>query len=175
MLLLIAIAAVCVSWHLEQRSRHQISGTWYYPTRDISVTGYWETLTLNGDNTFTKFEQHRMSNETYSGTYSRNSDGSYLFNVLEKRCDTENTHIEFESFQISKRYRCRCSIDNSGHLLVKPLDFDIGSDSGVRFDKDCFLDWHSYSRISHDKQREVERQEMLKIVDEFRSTANVNN
>ena len=169
MLLLIALVAVCVAWYLERNSRHEIAGTWYYPTRDINMMGYWETLTLNKDGTFTKFEQHRMSNETYSGTYTRNGDGTYYFDVIEKHRDRRNTHTDFESFKIGKRYRCRCSIDKLGYLLIKPLDFDVGSDSVARFPEDCYLDWHSYDRHSHSEQREMERQKVLAWLEEYES------
>ena len=163
LLLVIALGAVLLAWHLEKTdSRNEIAGVWYYPTPDINLMGYWETLTIRKDGTFTKFEQHRMSSETYAGTYTLGNDGVYYFDV------TQKTISNGDEFKLAKQYRCRCALDHRGYLIIHSVNFDFGSDSGVGFPQDCYLKWHCYCPHSHDEQRNMESEKIKALIERLK-------
>jgi len=165
MLLLIALGAICVAWQLDRNRRQQVEGTWYYPTRDISLMGYWETLTLNKNGTFEKVQRYRTSQETYSGTYACTNDGTYTFNVLTKLNPKPLVDGPgFDTYEIDKRYRCRCAIDNSGYLVITHLDRGFEERPVVREPDACFLDWNCYSPHSHDEQIDMVQQRISELL-----------
>lgn len=168
MLLLIAFGATCIAWQLDRNRRQQIEGTWYYPTRDNAMLGYRETLTLNKDGTFEKVQRYRTFQETYSGTYVCENDGAYTFSVSTKlNPKALKDGPGFDTYQIDKRYRCRCAIDNSGYLVIMDLGHDFEERPSVREPDSCFLDWHCYSPHSHDEQSELDQQRISEFLDDL--------
>ncbi len=146
-------------------SRENICGVWYYPTPDVSLSGYWETLTIRADGTFTKFQQYRMFSETYEGVYSTGDDGTVSFHVNRRINDNNNTATSIESHDIEKTYRCRCAVDATGNLIVVTLNREIPPESGVRvgWPDDCFLNWHCYTQTTHEEQLDELMKAILKM------------
>jgi len=166
-LLLIAIIAIFTNWYAERQSRRVITGQWYWPTQDVGVLGYWETLTLNRDGTFEKVQQYRMGQETYSGTYMCNNDGTYSFDVSKKVCPQPRMEGPgFVTYEIRKGYTCRCAIDDAGYLVVTSLQ-EFGERTGDLKTDDCNLKWHCYSPYSHEKQSEFEQQKIDAIIEQL--------
>jgi hypothetical protein len=97
------------------RHRDSFIGVWYYPTPELQAVGYWETLTINEDGTFTKHQEYNQSSETYSGTYSVTDNGLVKFSVTRVVTNHEN------SFDVNRTYACRVATDLHGNLLVVNL------------------------------------------------------
>ena len=167
-LLGIALIAVLLAWHVGSQRPTDITGTWYYPTPDEIGTGYWETLTIRSDGTFTKHQQYRMSNEEFFGNYFVDDNGLVTFHVSKKISDPTNDGRNTESYRIDKSYECRCALDSNNNMI----DHSIGHDAIFQTDEvrvvapsDCYLKWHCYTSMSHEQQSDVVVQMFLEIVD----------
>jgi len=152
----IAIAAICMGWHLESSSRHDISGVWYYPNGDMTVLGYRETLTITKDGGFTKVETHRKFKESFSGIWSENEDGTYCFYVTEKTLGSNDKTIS-----VDKTYTCRCALDSQDNLVIRPIGYDFGCEQPIRNEDDCFLEWHCYTRKTYEQRRQLDELERV--------------
>lgn len=157
LMLLVAVASIFFAWALHYRNRVAFAGDWYYPTPDEHRSGYWETLTIRQDGTFTKLERGRIGQDSYSGTYSVADNGVVTFHVTQKLYDPGHIPLAVETYAVDKSYRCRVAIDAHGNLIVVCLDPDFGAAGDVRigYPWSCDLAWHWYSPLSHEKQSEA--------------------
>lgn len=164
LLLLIAVAGALFAWALYYRTSVAFAGVWYYPTPDIQGAGYWETLTIRDDGTFTKEEKGRMLTEVYSGIYSVAENGVVTFHVTQKRYGAHESPPKVETFAIDKFYRCRVAVDAQGELIVSCLD-PPGPEGAVRIGHpgSCELAWYCYTAMSHEEQHEAFQQELEAI------------
>jgi len=105
-------------------------------------SGYWDTLTVSADGTFTKHQQFRGHSELYRGAYTRNQHGLYLFHVVEKEYDGGGEDNP-ETFVVNKTLYCRFATDDAGNLLVH----EIHGDPELRFaaPDECNVIWKCYS------------------------------
>ena len=163
-LLTVTIIAILFAWYVDHHSsQNDINGTWYYPTPEEQVGGYWETLTINEDGTFSKFQQYRTFNETFTGSYSIQPNGIVNFLIEEKMSNAGPK--AGESYTIGKTYSCRCAVESKQNLIICHIGHDFGADSGVRMPGDCFVEWYCYSSLSHDEQGKQRYSEFKKLIE----------
>ena len=165
MLLFVAIVGILFAWYVDRtNSDNDISGVWYYPSEEINLSGYWETLTIRADGTFTKHEQYRFGSETYEGEYWRSQNGVVTFHASKKRIGSNLS----ESVVVDAEFQCRCAIDTNNNLIIVDLHPETphsGNRIRVISSEDCFLKWYCYTSVSHEEQSEA----MLEM---FREIAN---
>jgi len=164
-LFLVVLLAVSFAWHLERSRNDQtdITGKWHYPTPDVSILGYWETLTIRKDGTFTKHQQHRTFSETYNGEYSYGKNGVFSFHIICKETDADAMRDD----DIDLLFRCRCAKDNRNNLLIKCLyGVSVGRDHSPVTNLDGFpIEWHSYTSMSRDEQRDAQLEMVQEVFD----------
>ena len=93
----------------ENHSNDDIVGDWYYCDGSFK-----ETLLINADGTFSKFEQYKWSTIAYSGKYAISEKGIIAF-YSQKRVEGCVEIIDIES-------QCRFAIDSAGFLIFYELD-----------------------------------------------------
>ena len=107
--LVIALLCCALAWSFD-RLPNLDSGTWVHRTQ-----GYYSTLEIRSDRTFTKIQQ-RTFKLTFSGKIKRTSDG-YEFSVT--KAFTDNQSMEkYCKASLDESYRLRMGTDRSEHLLV---------------------------------------------------------
>lgn len=165
LLLFIAATGIFFAWALYYRKQVAFAGDWFYPTPDDHLSGYWETLTIRPDGTFTKLEMARFGSESYSGTYSVADNGVVTFHVTQKQYDPGSIPPAVETFAVDKSYDCRVAIDSHGNLIVFCLDPVLDTGLRIEYPDSCELVWYSYSPMSHEEQSEAEREWLNEAVD----------
>jgi hypothetical protein len=162
---IVALVAVLLAWYVDHNREHRgdVVGVWYYPTPDVSLSGYWETLTISSDGTFTKLEQGRVGSETYSGTYSIAKDGLVTFHVTSKQFNYGKIPPQIEVYDVDAKFRCRVALDPHANLVIANLNAQPPSDSVRIVMPDTLdVDWQTtYSSINHEAQDKAEIEELL--------------
>ena len=126
LLLLVAIAALCIGWFVDHfdPSRYEIIGTWRHSSTGEFSSNYNTTLRINRDGTFSKTQCEESKWNTYSGSYATNKDGTITFHVT-KREEFDSLASVFmpdatpsAAFDCDTYYQCRCAVDKTGYLLI---------------------------------------------------------
>ena len=98
--------------------------------------GYSTTLEIRADGTFTKRQEYRTSAETFNGTYTALENGLIQFHA-DERVDSL-WGLDQEPLEIDRTFRCRCAVDDGGHLVV--YEYEMWR----VFDEESDLKWEIY-------------------------------
>ena len=145
-LMAVALIAVLLAWHVERRSRSNISGTWAYPTGDSTFnwtsTRYSDILTINSDGQFTKKQDFGITCDTYSGNVHTDESGLTTFHVTQVH---RGSQFGSEStLNADYRFLCRCTVDSFGYLIVNEY---LEWREHQEFDENTAnVHWRSYRR-----------------------------
>jgi hypothetical protein len=148
----VTVVAILLAWYVERNRRTSIAGVWYYPTRDISLVGYRETLTIRRDGTFSKKQRPRSGSKTCSGTYAIADDGLVTFHVTSVQYVSGIIGTSPQIIACDASFRCRVAIDSNGDLIVAALD-PLPPGSHMMTPENLGVYWECcYTPISHDAQ-----------------------
>ena len=155
MLLLFLAVCISLSWAADRWARRAITGTWYYPTNDIRLTGYTSTLEINRDGSFTKIQTYRIGWKAFSGEYMLQDDGCVLFHIT-SITEPSPTIVdgaivdEHVSKVLDASFYCRCAVDLTGFLVIDARDsFSYPND-------ECDIEWETHARESNTFVRRIE-------------------
>ncbi len=140
-------------------------GIWHYPTPDIALSGYWETLTIRSDGTFTKHQQDRIGSETYGGTYSVAEDGLVTFHVTSKQYDNGSVPSQIKLFNVDAVFRLRVAVDSQGNLIVADLNPFTSTGVRVIMPEDVDVAWYCcYTSMTHGAQSDAMMKRLMEMV-----------